>query len=116
MSYEIVFYALFVCGHYCLQIDFIEVCIFYSICCKTSFSSFCDFCVFCLFCVEFDENFVNFILYIIIVYIGLKYYAILLSLYQNNLCRQVLRHKNLIIDSPYKTCLQRGLKFNKFLS
>ena len=61
MSCEIVFYAFFVCGHYCLQIGFIKVCIFYSIFCKSSFSCFCDFCVFCLFCVEFDENVVNFI-------------------------------------------------------
>ena len=115
MSCEIVFYAFFVCGHYCLQIGFIKVCIFYSIFCKSSFSCFCDFCVFCLFCVEFDENVVNFItLYNPCLY-RCQVHCDFLSLCQNNWYKKISRHINLIIDSPYKTCLQRGLELINFV-
>ena len=48
-SYEIVFYALVLWGHYFIQYGFIQVCTFYLFFWKTSFLSFCAYCDYCLF-------------------------------------------------------------------
>ena len=46
-SYKIVFYALFLRGHYFVEYELMLVCIFYNFFLKTSFSTFSAFCVFC---------------------------------------------------------------------
>ena len=55
-SYEIVFYALFVCRHYFVQYGFIQVCIFYLFFWKTSFLSSSAFCVFLPFLCRIQCN------------------------------------------------------------
>ena len=53
-SYKIVFYALFLHGHYFVEYGLMLVCIFYNFFLKTSFSTFSTFCVFC-----FESNVLN---------------------------------------------------------
>ena len=56
MSYEIVYRALFLCGHCFVQYGYTQFCIFHQFFWETSFLFFCAF----LHCVEFDVTFENF--------------------------------------------------------
>ena len=73
-GYKTVFYT-FVCGRYFVQYEFRQVCIFYLFFWKTSPLSFC--------LSVFQFNFLKlYNIYIIIVYVGVRYSVILLSLYK----------------------------------
>ena len=99
-SQKIVFYALFLCGHYFIQYGFIQVCIFYLFFGKTIFFVFTA-------CSDFNELFINFCnicnhylysrcqvpVFILSYHFSIKQFV-----------RTDTRHKNLII-ALIKTCL-----------
>ena len=88
-SYEIAFYALFVCGHYFFQCGFIWVYIFYLLFWENSFTSFCVWYVFYLFWVlnstSYLGNYKIYSIYRIIVGISAIWPSVnLFSLYKND--------------------------------